>query len=322
MLKRLTGHPLARRLAVREYLPMGAWIATWAMLGLALGPADTVRLLAANTFVQAARSLTALELTVALKARLGGSAEILKASRRKAFQIDAAVLLASAVLAGLFAWFLDRRGMNVAAVMVLLIAIGLPARHPGGVLIAARERVTSWRLGAAVVGLIGAAAVWLLRLDWWWAAVLFGLRDWGGLLATAALGPRRAASEDGPAPQAMSFREVAGRTESTARRRLTYRISKSVLGAILGPFGSLAARTGRGANLDHKLSRYIPRHRGGFLIFTAGTLAVALALLLASTEPVMLLLAAAATRISASGASALLWWNYAAPSADDEDDDD
>ena len=321
MLKRLTGHPTVRRLAVREYIPLALSVATWLMIGLAVGHADVVRLLAANTFVQAARSLATLELTTVFKRRLGSERSVFRASRRTALRIELGGLLACAVLLAGIAWFLDWRGMAAAAAMVAIGAISLPARHPGMVLVIGRDRAATWRIAAAATGAIGAAAVLLMGLEWWAAAIVFALRDWGGLLASLLFAPRRDRDRH-QEPTPLTFAEAAGQTESTARQRLTYRIGKSMLGAILGPFGSIAARTGRGVQIDRKLSRYIPRHRGGFVIFTAVTLAGGLAFLLVSREPSALLLGAALLRVSASGGSALLWWNYGSVVVDQEDDDD
>ena len=71
MLRRAVTHPLARRLLLREFIPLGAWLATWGLIGWAIGPADAVRLFAANTFVQSARGLTALEMVGTLSRRIG-----------------------------------------------------------------------------------------------------------------------------------------------------------------------------------------------------------------------------------------------------------
>ena len=321
MLKKVTVHPLVTRLTVREYLPLGLSLATWAMIGLAIGHADTVRLFAANIFVQGARSLCTLELTPVFRTRIGAAPEIVSASRRAAFRMELGGLAGAVALCLLLAAFLGWREMATAAGMVALLIIGIPARHPGGVLVLHRERAASWRLGAALTGAIGGAVVLLLGLPWWAAAIAFGLRDWGGLLVTALAGRRREAKAI-IASEPLTFREAAAQTESSARRRLTYRIGKSLLSVFLGPFGSVAARTGRGIQLDQRLSRYIPRHRPGFMLFTGATLAAGVAILWVSREPATVLLAAAFIRVAASGGSALLWWNYADTKLDEDDDEE
>lgn len=320
MLKKAVTSPLLRRLALREYLPLGAMLATWAILGLALGHADAVRMFAAYTFVQALRGLCALEMVGTLVRRIGAEAAF-RASRARAVRIDLLVLLATWISVALLAGFLWWRGMADAAGMVLLIAAGVPARHPGGALSARKDRDVPWRLGAALTGMAGAALVWKLGGEWWQGALVLGLRDWGGLLATFLFAPRRVAA-DLPVAEPLTFAEVAARTEVSSRRKLTYRMAKSMLGALLGPVGTVIARTGRGARLDARISRMIPRHRGGIAILTLVSGGVMLFFLVVAREPATLVLASAAARIAATGGSALLWWNYASGLGPDEDDDD
>ena len=58
------------QLAWREYLPMGATIAMWAVIVAAIGHADTARLLAAVTLIRAVQMLTKLATPLVLKRRL------------------------------------------------------------------------------------------------------------------------------------------------------------------------------------------------------------------------------------------------------------
>lgn len=321
MLKKAVTHPLAKRLTVREYLPLSAWLLTWFLLGLAVGPADAVRLFAANTFVQSARGFVALEMVGTLSRRVG-QGEALRASLRRALGVDLLVLLAALAVVGFLGGFLWWRDMGVAAAMVLLVAVGLPARHPGGVLVVGRDREAPWRVGAALTGVSGAALVWALGGEWWHAALVLAARDWGGLLVTALLGKRRP-PHDEPETEPMRFAELAARTEAAARRRLVYRMAKSVLSGLLGPFGSVIARTGRGARLDAKISRLVPRHRGGMAVLALASSGVMLFFLVVASEPATLVLAAVSARIAASAGSALLWWNYGtALRLDEEDDED
>lgn len=318
---RLTIPPTLKRLTTREYLPMAGWIGTYAMIGIALGHADAVRLLAANTFVQAARAFCTLEIVQTLALRIGAPVATFAISRRRAVWIDTASLIACLLAMGGIAALLIARDMEVVGWMVVGMAFGVPARHPMRVLLVKRRPEVSWRLGVAVASLLAGAAVLLLGLDWWWAAVLFGLRDWGGLFMTLVAGRLRTPVEH-PRSEPMAFDELAARTENTARRRLTYRLAKSVLAGVLGPFGTLIARTGRGVRLDSKLSNKIPRHRGGMTALTLVAAALCLVSLMLTREPALILLAAAAARIAGSGGSALLWWNYGGAAGFDEDDED
>ena len=320
MLKRAVTHPLVRRLTLREYMPFATWLATWAMIGFAIGHADTARLFAANTFLQSLRSLCAFEMTAVMVRRLGDE-EAYRKTRSKALRVDLLSLLATIILALLLAAFLWWRDMGVAAAMVLLIGLLLPARHPGMVLSQHRQREATWRTGAAATGVIGAALLWKFGGEWWHAALLIALRDWVGLLFTFAFGPPRAQAAI-PLPEPMRFAEIAARTEFAARRRLTYRIVKSLLGGVMGPFGSLIARTGRGAGLDARINRLIPRHRPGMIGLTLASSAVMVFFLMIAREPATLVLASAASRIATSGGTALLWWNYAMDFSRDEDDED
>lgn len=299
---------------------MAGWLGTWAMLAVALGHADTVRLLAAHSFMAAVRALCGLEMTAAIRLRLGHP-EAFAGARRNALRYDLLVLGAAVLVTGIVASALYLRGAVELSVMLVALVAGLPARHPGVIFIAARDHAVTWRAGIAIASLAAGAATLLLGLDWWWGALLFGLRDWGGLLLSLVVAkPQPAAVE--PAATALEFPEVAGRTEAVARRRITYRLAKGVLGAVLGPLGSVVARTGRGFRLDAKLSRLVPRHRGGMLTFTLVTSGLATALVIASREPFFLLIAATAARLAGSAGSALLWWNYGGTAGDDDDADD
>lgn len=318
---RLTIPPVVKRLTTREYLPMAGWLGTWAMLGIALGHADTVRLLAAHTLLQAIRALCALEMTHSIALRIGAPKGVRTATRRRALRIELFVLLACLIVGALLVAALYGRGAVELAWMLPALALGLPARHPGVVFIAERQHDVSWRVGIALASLAGAAVTLFAGLEWWWAAVLFGLRDWGGLLLSLAVARPRPQLPDF-ATEPLRFEEVAARTEFASRRRITYRLAKTVLGAVLGPFGSVVARTGRGFRLDGKLSRLVPRHRGGMMAFTVLTAVGAAGLLAVTVEPFFLLLAASVARLSASGASALLWWKHGDMGGVDDDTDD
>ena len=309
------------RLTTREYIPLALWLATWALLGLHLGHADAVRLLAANAFLTAARSIATLEAMQVLAGHTGTAKAVRRASKRLAWRIDLTSLAGTVALLALLAAFLWWRDMAVAALMVGLVSVGLPARHPGSLLIAWKDRTVAWKTGAAITGLAAAGLVYLLGGGIVGAALALAAREWGGLAAAALFAPRRSPRDPLPG-EPLTFADFASRTEASSRRRLTYRIGKSALVAMFGPFGNIIARTGRGAQLDRKVARFVPRHRGSMAMLAFGAVVGSLSLLLFTTEPAALLGAAALARIGASAGSALLWWNYARSTADEEDDDD
>ena len=308
-------------MVLREYLPFGGWLLTWMLLGLAVGHADAVRLLAANTFVGGIRALCGLEVGSMLARRVDGNPGVVRASRWAAVRIDVVSLFAMAVLVATLFLLLDFRSMEKAGAMIAIVATSVMARHPGHLIAASKVRNVSWRMGAAVVGSIGAAIVLGFGLGWLGAAVVLALREWGGLLATLLLGPNRAPKAEVPR-HVLRFDETAAQTERVARRRLTYRVSKGLLSILFGPIGGFAARTGRGAGLHSRLSKLVPRHRSGVAMLAAVSLSVTVGALAVSREPALLFLSAAAFRIAASAGSMLLWWNYAEVVASDDDDDE
>lgn len=318
---RVRARKVAGQLVLREYLPLGAWLLAWALIGLAVGHADAVRLLAASFFVQALRAVATLETFAALTRWAYADKPLFKASRRRAVRYDLAGLFLALLLTAALALFLEWRGMAEAAVMVMIAALSLPARHPLALFAVRRNRVVPWRMGSAVLIVAGAALVLLLDLGWIGAAAVLALRDWAGLVAAVLFGGPR------PRPQSLPDRPLdlaaaAGQTEANARRKLSYRLIKTVSSVLLGPFGNVAARTGRSAGkLDSRLARIVPRHRGGYVLFTLGTATAAAVLLMTSREPAALLASAGSARLAASGAAVLMWWRYAGEVSEDEDDD-
>ena len=312
----------AKRLALREYLPLASWILSWFMIGLAVGHADAVRLLAANTFVQAIRHVCTVEGMQVLARRMGAERSVFKLARRTAFKIEVGSLLACIVATALFYVLLDGRKLHEIATMVAIVALSIPARNPTALIVTTRERVATWRLGSAVTFAAGSGLVLLFDLHWAAAAAVLAMREWGGLLATLLFAPAR--ERVGSIwSQPLTFAEAARRTESSARQKLSYRLISSVASLILGPFGNIAARTGREmGKVDSRLAKLVPRNKSGFILFTAGTTATAIALLLVSREPSTLLASAASARLAASGAVVLLWWRYATGVAEEDELDE
>ena len=311
----------AKRLAIREYMPFGGWILSWFFIGLTLGHADAVRLLAVNGFLQAIRQVCTVEAMQVLGRRAGLDRVTYKAARKVAVRIEATFLLVwLAAVAGLAA-ILNYRGFGEPAAMLAIASLGIAARNPLAILVAKRDRGISWRLGSAATFVVASGLVFLFGLPWWAAAVALAARDWGGLISTMLFAARREASEKDREP--LTFAEAARRTEMSARQQLSYRLISSVATLTLGPFGKFVARTSREVGrLDSRLARLVPRKKSGFLLFTAGTLGAAIFWLVVAREPSTLLASAAFTRLSASGIAVLLWWRYAGEGAEDDFMDD
>jgi hypothetical protein len=311
-----------KRLAGREYLPMVATIAMWAVIVAAIGHADAARLLAAVTMMRAAQMLTKLATPLVLKRRLSAPKEIRRQAKRFALSLQAAAFVITVTLVALLAMAMDMIGQDKIAAMLPFVAIGMPARY----LRFADVRTASpyYRLALASSGLV------LVSLGWaagWQAAALglaFGAREWAAF-AVLRWWPRETKVPKTPIDEPLHFPEVARTTAVVGRKMLTYRLSKSLL-APFGPIGNIAARTGRGLKLHQKLEPYIPHHFWGFLLFSLVTFGGAIFLALRSGEPAAMIGAAGLAQISAAAANVLLLWRYL-PSRDsevieDDDDDD
>lgn len=308
------------RLAKREYLPMVATIAMWAVIVAAIGHADAARLLAAVTMMRAAQMLTKLATPLVLKRRIHASKEIRRQAKRAARLMQAGAFTVSVLLVALLALVMDLIGQQKIAAFIPYVAIGMPARY----LRFADVRTASphYRLALAGSGLV------LVSLGWaagWHASALglaFGAREWAAF-AVLRWWPRDPKPPNTPVNEPLHFPEVARTTAIVGRRMLTYRLTKSLL-APFGPIGNIAARTGRGLKLHSKLEPYIPHHFGGFLLFSLVTFGIAIFLALRSGEPAAMIGAAGLAQISAASTNVLLLWRYL-PSRDNEvveDDDD
>lgn len=310
------------RLTTREYLPLGGWLLTWAIVAAAAGPADAARLLAATILVRAAQAFVSLDVGPALRRRLGAPADVFTSSRRLAVRVQLLSLAAAALGVAGLALLWAASGHAEAATAAALIALGLPARP----LAALRRRAASpawFRLGLAWGGVLLVAGAAACEIGLIGLAAAMGLREWLAFalgLARRAPPPQSAAPL--PAPEPLTFAEVAGVTIVRARHRLSYRIGKGVLGIVLGPFGSVVARTGRGVGLHRRLIRFMPRTRAAAALLALVAATPAFALLFLVREPVALLASAGLLRIAASAGTVALWWNHADVHAHDEEDDD
>ena len=317
----MRGGKSLKKLAWREYLPMAATIAMWAVAVAAIGHADAARLLAATVFARAIQLLLKLTTTAALKQRIGAPPEVQRQARRYVFNLQLAALAPMLVLVALLTEVMQSIGQPLIAAFLPLLALGMPAR----VLRFTNLRFNSpnYRLALATGGLAMMSIGWV---GGWHAAAFglaFGAREWIALLL-AQLWPGKLSPPKVGTAEPLHFAEVARHSSALGRRLLTYRLSKTVL-TIFGPFGSAAARTGRGLNWHHKIEPYLPHHLGGFILFSVATIGGAVFLGLRSDEPAAMVGSAGLFQIGAVTANVILLWRYLPPKGtvviDDDDDD-
>jgi hypothetical protein len=213
-------------------------------------------------------------------------------------------------------------GQRETAVYCLILSGLLPARllHPvfaGKRIGDIHQPLLAWT-GVALAGL-----VWLLSGDAFWFAAALSAREWVAILVAGIAARRREpATEQVPR---LHWREIADHSHATARRRFTYRVSKSLLKFVFGPFGSIAARTGRGFQLDRKLERFVPRTFASLAALFLLSSAAAVALIVIIPEPAVQLIAASLLRVGASAGNILIWSKLGRgdtlPGPDDEDED-
>lgn len=295
----------------------------WAMVVAAIGHANTARLLAAMTVVRATQLLTRLATSIALKRRIGAPRAVRHQARRFSFNLQAAALVVALLLVVLLVEAIKAIGQHQIAAYIPFIALGMPARSLR--FINVRTASPYYRLALASGGLILALVSWAAAWPVAAFGIAFGAREW---IAFAVL--RYWPFSDPPATaiinEPLHFPEVASYSAILGRRLLTYRLTKSLL-AIFGPLGNLAARTGRGLNWHKKLEPYVPHHLAGFVLFSVGSIGVAVFLALRSGEPAAMVGAAGLLQIGAAAANIVLLWRYLparedAPRPEDDDDDE
>jgi hypothetical protein len=311
----------AKHLALREYVPLVSFLLAWFLIGFSVGHADVTRLIAANAFAQAARALCTVDAAYALAQRRASTEAVWRKSLGAALRINLVSLALSAALLAALALLMASRDMLKAGAMIAIMILALPARTPGTLFVARRDRATMWRIGSSAVAVGGATLVFAFHWSWLAAAIVIALRDWGGLAAAALFGKKRS-FKGSPPEEPLTFAEAATQTEASARRRLGYRLLRTLFG-VLGPVGNLAARTARQAGrLDQRIARLMPHSRAGFALFTAVTSTASAVLLLVSREPSTLLASSALASMAASGAAALMWWSYRDFGAEIAEDDE
>ena len=311
------------QLAWREYLPMLATIATWAVIVAAIGHADTARLLAAVTAIRAIQLLTKFATPPALKRRAKAPREVRRQAKRFALTLQIGALAVALILVALLAEGLKRIGQGEIAAFLPFIALGMPARY---------WRFADVRTASPFSRLaLGVSGLAMVLIGWgagWNAAALglaFSTREWIAYFAMRWW-PHVEAPSKFDIREPLHFPEIGRYTAILGRRLLTYRLTKSLL-AVFGPLGNVAARTGRGLNLHQKAERYVPHHFGGFLLFSLGAYALAAFLALRSGEPAAMVAAAGLLQVGSAAANVILVWRYLPkrddePLPEDEDDDD
>ena len=313
------GH--GRRLALREFIPMLSWVAAWAIVAVSAGHADAVRLLAAMAFVRCARYLTAPTSAPLLRARMEARGKVHGPARRTVMAVEAVALLASFVVLAALIKLLLAADQQVTAGFCLILGTTLPARAIAP-LAAGRKMEEFYQSLVSITGLILTVIAWALDGTLIGLAIAFAAREWVALALAALLAKPRASTGE-PAP--LHWRQVADHSLVSSRRRFTYRVSKNLLKFVLGPFGSIAARTGRGFQIDRKLDRFVPRSRASLAVLTFALTGGGIALILLLPKPALLLAAATLMRVGASAGNILLWSVLGSGDAipiDDEDDDD
>ena len=226
----------AKRLAIREYVPLGSWILSWFMIGLAVGHADVVRLLAANAFVQVIRNLCTVRSDAGAWTSCGAEDGVFKAARRVALRIEAEVADRPVLAAtALLCFILSGRGLQEAAAMVAIAALR-------------NSRAQSGRASRGTARADCDVSTWLRRdvrrsgADWFCCSDCTGPPppqfsrsgsgvDWS---RQCSLAPRR--ERPGHVwTDPLTFAEAARRTEGSARQKLSYRLISSLASLLLGP---------------------------------------------------------------------------------------
>ena len=295
-----------KQLAWREYLPLAATAAMWAVILLAVGHAHTAGLLAAVVLVRAVQMLTKVATATSLRLRIRASKSVRRQAKQYAFNLQAAALaIALVIIAGL-AEGLKTIDQHQIAAFLPFVAIGAPARYWR--LADVRTASPYFRLALGVSGLATAGLAWGLG----WPATLFGLafglREW---IAYAALRwwPREPRIPKSVIEEPLRFDEAARYSVILGRRLLTYRLTKSLL-AVLGPVGNAAARTGRGLNWHSRIEPYVPHHLGSFIGLSLLTLGGAGYLTARSGEPAAMIVAAGLLQVCGVTTNVLLFWHW------------
>ena len=310
------------RLAWREYIPQLMTIATWAVIVVAIGTADSARLLAATVIVRALQMLTRVSTAGGLKLRVGADIGVRRAAKRLAQKVQAIALCLAVVLLAALMFALGQIGQGKIAAFLPLIAIGMPARVLRNTDI--RTDSPYFRLALSGGGLAMAGLGWAAGWHSVALGLAFGMREWVAY-AVIRFWPKAPHVPQRPVTEPLGWPEIARASVISARRLITYRLTKVALG-LFGPVGNFAARTGRGLNWHSRIEPFLPHHLWGFVLFALGTGGVAVFLAARSGEPAAMIAAAAMMQLACVAANIALLWRYL-PNRDDpklivEDDDE
>jgi len=281
-------------------------ISLWAIILVAIGPADTARLFAANVMLRAIQMLTRLSTGQSIKARTGTAKPIQKQARRFARIVQLGVFAANVILIVALVRGLAAIGQHQIALFLPLVAVGMPAR----IFRYSDVRTDSpyFRLALSSGGLVMALIGWAAGLGAIGMGLAFGMREWVAY-GVIRYWPKAAHVPERPIVDPLAFAEVARNTAISGRRLFVYRIAKIAL-TIFGPVGNFAARTGRGLNWHNKIEPYLPHRLSGFILIAVATTGGAVFLALRSGEPAAMIGAAALMQLAAASANIALMWHY------------
>lgn len=310
-----------KQLAWREYLPLAATAAMWAVIILALGHADAARLLAAVVMIRAIQYATRIATPTALKRRIRASKAVRRQAKRFSVTLQMGSLIVALLCVVLLVEGLKAIDQHKIASFLPFVALGMPARYWR--LADVKTASPYFRLALAGSGLVAVALAWALAWPATLMALAFGAREWIAYLALRWW-PRELRDPKVLIDEPLHFAEVARYTVIFGRRLLTYRLTKTLL-AVFGPLGNAAARTGRGLNWHNRLEPYVPHHLGGFVAFSVLSFGAAVFLALRSGEPAAMLLAAGLLQVGGATLNVILFW-YWLPARETDltlaDDDD
>ena len=310
---------------LREYLPFTIRLASIAIVAVAVGHADTVRLIAAVIVGRAARALTSLDTSRLILLRRGSETTQRTADLRRAALLETICLGAELAVLGAFALALFLIGDGKSAILILAAAAGAPPEH---FLFLARadrpRRVFRHVRPIAMIALVALVSITspahVLNF-----VLAFAASRWIAVFA-AMFGGAKPVTRGKQITSPFRWTDAARRTGTLGKRRIGYLIGKQILSAFLGPVGGIAARTGRGFRIHERSVPMVDRvgiHR--LAIVSCIAFAAAAAGHAIFVEPSTLILAAATARIAATAISTASWARYATDSVDtieDEDEDD
>jgi hypothetical protein len=306
----------------REYLPMAATVAFWAVVALAVGHADAARLLAATVLLRAVQMLVQMATIGPLKRRAGAPREVRRQARAMAIWLQLGSLASAIIVIAALAALLAAIGQERIAGLLPLVALGLPARAYRAVEVRASTGLFRLVVSASALGC--ALVAWAAGMGPAGMALAFASREWVGT-ALMRLWPSPERLAERPVTEPLTLWEAARETVVTSRRLLTYRLTKNLL-TVFGPFGNLAARTGRGLGWHARLEPYMPHRFAGFVLFALVTGGIAVFLAARSGEPAAMIAAAGLGQLCAIALNVLVLWRFL-PDRNDpdlvvEDDDD